>query len=108
MSEATERILKLPGIKQRDLKPCAFCGKGVGNGNNICCLRVKVTRLMINVGAVQRQTGLEMMLGSPALAAVMGTDEDVLKPLGDEVDALICDNCAMDRRVCQLAELESP
>ncbi len=90
------------GMTHREVTPCAFCGKGVGHGNQILCTRVRVTRLAVNIGAVRRQTGLEMMIG--ALAQHMGPDEKVLVELEPEVTLLVCDACAMDRLVVQLHE----
>ena len=56
-----------------------------------------VQRFGIDMQAVQRQHGLELMLGSPALAAVMGTDEDLAKPLMDKVDVILCEECIETR-----------
>lgn len=93
-------------MKQSELQPCAICGKGVCHAGDPCCMRLDVTRMVTNVGAVQRQTGLEMMLGNAALAAVMGTDEDMLVALGKPVTLLICDKC-MSRPIYEVMEAMS-
>lgn len=94
------------GIKQRDITPCCSCGKGVAHSNQLTAYRVRLTHLAMNVGAVRRQTGLEMMLGGAAgLAAVMGPDEDILVPLAAESTWLVCQQCAMDRPLAQIVEI---
>lgn len=99
-------IDELKGIKQSELTPCGFCGKGVCHSNQIASARIRYTRLLVNFRAVQRQTGLEMMIGP--LATVMGPDEDMLKEIAPERTFLICDDCAMRRYVCELMEIEDP
>lgn len=93
------------GVKQRDIQPCCFCKKGVCNGGQIASTRVRVTRLAVNLKAVQRQTGLEMMIGP--LAAHMGPDEDILVAMGPELTLFVCDQCAMDMMIFRLNEVES-
>lgn len=44
--------------------------------------------------AIQRQTGLAMMLGgNGALASVMGPDENMTIPLSNKLTVMICDIC---------------
>lgn len=103
MSEAQQATA--PGVRQSEIRPCCMCGLGVAHSNQICCTRVQVTRLVVNVPAVQRQHGLELMLGGAApLAAVMGPDEEMLKALGPAATLFICDRCAMQMRVAELWE----
>jgi hypothetical protein len=93
-------------IKRADIKPCAKCGKGVMHTGLPLFWRVTIERYGIDANAVRRQVGLEMMLGSPALAAVMGPDETMAKPVMDDVILILCENCAMeDYPVAALAEL---
>lgn len=91
-------------MKHRDLKPCCFCRKGVAHSQQILSTRLDVTRMGVNLPAIRRQTGLEMMLGNPMIAAVMGPDEDMLKPLGEPETLLVCDQCAMGRSIAELWE----
>jgi len=97
-------------MKQRDLKPCLLCGKGVMHDNNLAFYRVRIQHLFANVPAINRQIGLQMMMGgNAAIAHVMGPDEDMALPVGDEVDALLCQECALVRehpipRILELAE----
>lgn len=83
-------------MKQKDIKKCVLCGEGVMHGGQVTFYRLQVERLIINVGAVKRQHGLEIMLGSPQLAAVMGTDEDIARPVdGEPIVAIVCEECSM-------------
>ena len=91
-------------MKREGIKPCILCGKGMANGNNLMFYQVRLTRFVINPGAVQRQAGLEMMLNSPALAQVMGPDENLAEELS-KLDALVCATCAISRNLV-VAELD--
>ena len=94
-------------MKRDAFKPCVLCGEGVAHDRSITFYRVKLTRLAVNLRAVQAQHGLELMLGHPGLAQIMGPDDDLAEELGDELVALVCDNCAMTRSLVlmELAEI---
>lgn len=81
-------------MKRDDIKPCILCGEGVLHDNNLTFYRIKLTRMIVDVGAVNRQAGLEMMVGSPAIANIMGPDEDLAQPIMEEIDVLVCEPCA--------------
>lgn len=91
-------VKKLHGLKRRDIKPCAICGKGMMHGGAIDFYRVTVEHYVVDLAAVRRQHGLEQFMGSPAIAQAMGPDEDLAKRMSDEpVPMLVCSNCAMER-----------
>ena len=83
-------------MKQDEIKPCCKCGKGVMHTGLPVFWQVTIQRMRIDVGAVQRQHGLEMMLGSPLLAFHMGPQEDMIKPLFDANTAWLCEKCAIE------------
>lgn len=58
--------------------------------------RIKIERFGVDIKAVQRQHGLELMTGSPALAHILGPDEDIAIPVDEPDEALVCDECAME------------
>lgn len=95
------------GVKQCDLQPCILCGKGICHSNQIACTRIRVSRMLVNIRAVEQQHGLELMLGGAApLAMAMGPDRDMLVPVHDEETVLVCDRCSIDQmRLCELHEL---
>jgi len=81
-------------MKRHEIKKCVICGKGVMHNGQILFYKIEISRMAVDLGAVQRLQGLEMML-NPALASVMGPDEDIAMPIGGPDKALICDACAM-------------
>lgn len=84
-------------MKQTDFAPCALCGKGMAHTGLPLFYRVTIERMGIDGRAVQRQAGLEMMLGGhAAIAHVMGPDDDMGIPIGDADKGLICATCAHD------------
>lgn len=86
-------------MKQSEMRPCVCCGRGIMHGGDIVAYRVTVEQHLVDVGAVQRQHGLEMMMGGgmggAAIAAVMGTNSDLTK-MASSVSGLICQPCFMD------------
>lgn len=90
-------------MKQDQIKPCLRCHKGVAHAGNITFFRVKVEQMVLNVGAIRRQSGLEMMLGSPALAFHMGPQEDLAQPF-TSIEGLLCQDCALEGSVIELLE----
>ena len=86
-------------MKERELRnhvTCSMCNRPVMASGLPLFWRVSVERFGIDARAVQRQQGLAMHLGSPALAAIMGPDEDLAMPVMDKVTLTVCDPCAMD------------
>lgn len=87
-----DEIDKLPGLKERDLAPCALCGK---HHEAPIFYRVTVDSCAFDTAAVQRQIGLGMMMGgNAAIAQVMGPDDDMAKIVSTETKTL-CLECAM-------------
>lgn len=81
-------------MKQTDLQPCAGCGKGVMHAGSPVFYRATISPMVVNLQAVRRQHGLETMLGSPALAHVMGSQED-LAAATSTITACVCMDCAI-------------
>jgi len=92
-------------MKQEDIKPCIGCGKGVAHNKCMAFYQIKLGSRILNLPAVQRQTGLEMAMGSPVLAMVMGPGEDIAINLGEDVTGLVCMDCAVSKTVAELWEL---
>lgn len=91
-------------MKQTDLRPCVLCGKGVMHDNNIAFFRVQVDHLVVNLRAVQRQAGLEGVLGgNAALAFHMGPQEDIAEQASTS-RAIVCQDCFLTARAAQLWE----
>ena len=84
----------------REHAKCNVCGKGIGASGLPMFWTVRVERHGLKADALQRQTGLTMMLGGHAgLARVMGPDEEMTTPLMDPVELTVCETCGT-RSVC--------
>jgi hypothetical protein len=81
-------------MKAKDIKPCFNCGQGVMHKGIPLFWEVTVRRMGVDAAAVRQVAGLETMLGSVALARVMGPDPDVAKPIGDTRTLFCCEQCA--------------
>lgn len=94
-------------MKEKELRKCAtcaICGNKIGKSGMPMFWRVKIERHGIDAGAVQRATGLGMMIGA-GLAAVMGPDEEMTVPLMDPVTVTVCEMCGTkSTSVAALAE----
>lgn len=85
-------------MKQNEIQKCANCGEGVAKGN-VYFYRLRIEQMILNRGAIERQHGLEMMLGAAApLAQAFGLDEDIAVGVSD-ITVLICADCALSDRL---------
>jgi hypothetical protein len=82
-------------MRQNEIQKCVCCGKGMMHAGSPSFYRVAIEHMVINVGAIRRQAGLEMMLGSPALAAVMGPDQTLAEAVGKPVTVFVCQGCGI-------------
>ena len=70
------------------------------HSNQLTFFRVTLEHMVVNVRAVQRQAGLEMMIGGhAALAFHMGPQEDMAQRVGDADVFLVCQECSIRRDV---------
>lgn len=95
-------------MKRNEFKNCAGCNRGVMAGG-IIFYRVQVEMFGIDVRAVERQHGLEMMIGNPAIAQMMGPDADLAKPIAPDSPSvmLICAECMTGQLGMLCAYMES-
>ena len=97
-------------LKEKELRALATCGichdKVMSTGLPLFW-RVTIDRFGIDTRAMQRQQGLSMMMGSPALAMFMGPNEDMAKPVMDTAVVSVCENCATgsDLPIAAIAEI---
>lgn len=98
-------------MKEAELRKharCNLCHCLIGETGLPLFWRVTVERFGIDLQAVKAQTGLAMMLGNASLAAVMGPDRDMAKPVMDAHTITVCENCAtIDTCVAAMAEARS-
>lgn len=79
----------------REIATCIMCGKPFGHTQKMFFWRLTIERYAVNINAVQRKTGLEMLLGNPYLATVMGPNEDMASIIGEPDKVTICEDCGM-------------
>jgi hypothetical protein len=90
-------------MKQREIEKCAICERCVMHDGVPIFYRATVETFCPDVGAIQRQVGLEQMLGGHAgLAAAMGPDEDIAKRIGDADTILICTSCMHEQPLARI------
>lgn len=88
-------------MKESELRlhaTCSLCKEKIGHAGVPLFWTVRIERHGIDMRAVQRQTGLAMMLGgNVAIAGAMGPDEDMTTPMMDPVTLTVCERCAVGR-----------
>jgi len=95
-------------MKQDELSKCVFCREGVMHGGNPFFYRVKIDHMAIDLNAVRRQHGLEMMMGAvAAVARVMGPNEDMALEASTTDSFLVCQDCGIDKGIARAAEVVS-
>ncbi len=92
-------------MKREDFTPCVVCGDLMGKANGLLFYRLTIQRMAFDHQSIRQISGLEMVLGSSALASVFAPSTEVAKPFGDPVTVLICDDCAC-RRSTPIAAME--
>lgn len=98
-------------MKQTDVKPCCRCGKGMMHTGIPVFYRVTIDIMGVDGRAVQRQHGLEQMLGgAAAVAQAMGENADIGLPIGAPLRGLLCHSCALaaDVTFAELVEALRP
>lgn len=95
-------------LKEKELRAlatCNRCHRKVGQWNLPIFWKVTLERHVVDVRAVQRQQGLGLLLGSGALAAVMGPNDNMTAVIADEITITICDDCALENGLAGIAEV---
>ena len=96
-------IRNMPGLKEKDLAPCAACGN---HHKAPVFYRVTLENCAFDLAAVQRQIGLGMVMGgNAAIARVMGPDDDMAKVV-DKTTKILCLQCALETPILALLDME--
>jgi len=94
----SEETLKPIGIKQSEIKKCTSCKKGVGHNGDVNFWLLTLDQAFVNFGAVQRQHGLEQMLGgNAAIASVMGLNENIAEYFPMVKKVWVCMPCMFEK-----------
>lgn len=87
-------------MKERELREradCALCGRKIGQASFPTFYVFKVSRFMLDFGAMKRQAGLEQFFdGHVALAQAMGPNEDLATEIMSEQTLTVCEDCSTD------------
>lgn len=78
----------------REHATCSICSKPIGHTGLPLFWRATIERFGIDMQAVSRQSGLELMTGNIILAAALGNDKDMASPVMETVVLTFCDSCA--------------
>jgi hypothetical protein len=91
-------------MKQTEIKPCVSCGLGIGHDQQIAFFRAHIEHMVLDLNAISRQVGLELMLhGNAALAFHMGPQDDIAKCVS-ECSGLICQECWLTKPAAAIWE----
>lgn len=77
-----------------ELQQCYGCGRGVLQNGDIHFYEVTVNQCIADLPSIRQQAGLEMMLGSAAIAAVLSPGTRVAHRLEGK-RRLLCGKCAL-------------
>ena len=85
-------------MKEKELREhaeCDICHQKIGKSGLPLFWTVKFQRWGFDHQAITRQSGLAMFLGGHSeIARVMGQDEDMANPIGEEQKITVCETCA--------------
>lgn len=88
----------------RQHNQCDLCHKKLGETGTPLFWTLQVNRYGLDMAAIQRQQGLALMLnGNGLLAHHMGPNEDLAKPVMEPITLTVCEPCAMENRIFQVA-----
>lgn len=88
-------------LDRSELEKCFFCEKGMMHGGTILFYEITVGQCVVDLPAVQRQAGMDMLMGHPALGMALSPDTRVAHRLPAK-RVLICAGCALEPQVIPL------
>lgn len=91
----TDPLKDLPGIKEDALMAlgsCRCCAQPLTHDQLF--YRIKIERAGFMADAIRERAGMEMMMGSGALARIMGPDRDLAKVIAGPVEVAVHEKCA--------------
>lgn len=81
-------------MKQTELQKCAICAKGMMHDGQPWFYRLSIDQMVIDARAVQRQHGLEQVVGNARIAHALGPQEDMAQKMAG-VTICVCAKCAL-------------
>ena len=89
-------------MKEKELRQhadCSVCGKPIGSSGVPFFWTAELTWYGLDFQAMRRQDGLAAHMGSGALAAILGPNEDMAKAVSEPINITICQTCATEQMV---------
>jgi hypothetical protein len=87
-------------ISREDIKPCPMCGKSVMHTGLPLVWKITMHRLGLDVRALRREQGLEMMMGGSApLARAFSPNNEFGKEIEKPITVMVCEPCALDQSI---------
>jgi hypothetical protein len=72
------------------------------HAGHILFCRISIERLGVRMDRVKRAHGMELLVGNPTLANIMGQDENLAEVLDCQKDLLVCGKCLEEHPVLYL------
>lgn len=96
-------------IQPRDIRNCDLCGEKLCRTQIPLFWRVHIERMAIDLKVARQLEGLSMLIGSSVIAEAMAPSNDLVVPLGEASELMVCDPCAMKMvgppSIAELAEI---
>jgi hypothetical protein len=93
----------------RDIRPCDLCGRKLCHTQLPLFWRIRIERMAIDLKVAQQLEGLSMFLGSSQMAEAFAPSTDLVKPMDQPDELLVCEHCALPGReaecIGRLAEI---
>jgi len=86
------------GVKPFDrseIEPCVNCGRGIGHAGDIVFYEVLIGQVVVDMKSIRRQVGMEMVIGNPAIAAMMSDTTRIGYRLPPS-RMIVCQTCLLD------------
>lgn len=101
----------MKAMQPSDIRPCDLCGKPLCHTQVPLFYRVRIEHMGVDLNVGRQLDGLAMMLGSSRLAEAFAPSTELVKPLGEADELLVCQDCALPGRdpecIGRLAEIAS-
>lgn len=76
---------------------CSTCTAPIGRSGIPLFWTVTIERHGLDLDAIRRHDGLAMMMGSHALAEILGPNEDLTIRVMEPIRLTICESCMMEK-----------
>lgn len=81
-------------MKNKDLKPCALCRKGLLHAGLPLFWQLTIQRQGIDGRKLRELQATTHLLGNFGLAEVMTGNDSITQPVGEPIQLLVCETCA--------------